>query len=105
MLQKQKGSLDNYCIEGRRRKPLSKRDRESTLSNGVPVWGSHGLSTYETGIILAKGPARKKDTHTRSKLGAEHGCMTAEGRDRGSQHRSGAAVGPAMIRGEEHLNL
>lgn len=64
MLQKQKGSLDNYCIEGRCGKPLSKRDRELTFSNGVPVWGSHGLSTYETGTIIAKGPARKKDTHT-----------------------------------------
>jgi hypothetical protein len=47
MLQRQKGSFDNYCIEGRRRKPLSKRDRESTFSNGVPVWGSDGLSTQE----------------------------------------------------------
>lgn len=63
-LQKQKGSLDNYCIEGRRGKPLSKRDRELTFNNGVPVWGSHGLSTCETGVIFAKGPAREKDTHT-----------------------------------------
>jgi hypothetical protein len=63
MPQKQKGSLDNYCIEGRRGKPLSKRDRESTFSNGVPVWGSHGLSTYEDCNNHCQG-TRKKERYT-----------------------------------------
>jgi hypothetical protein len=102
MLQRQKRPSDNYCIEGRRRKPLSKRDRESTFSNGVPVWGSDGLST-QTGRITAKGPARKKETHT---VHARRRAWMHDGGQRSWVPAcSGAAVGPAMIRREEYLAL
>lgn len=60
------------------------------------------LPTQETGIV-AKGPARKRDTpaiHARSR------AWMHDGRQRSwVPAYSGAAVGPAMIRREEHLSL